>query len=69
MLPIDSYSCIVYVLINVRLITVEAAVPPCVQVLCLLPSEPRPLHASGVPAEFVGHPVIEDCLDMGLFQR
>ena len=32
-------------------------------VLCLLPFEPPALRAAGVPAEFVGHPVVEDLID------
>ena len=29
--------------------------------LCILPFEPPLLHAAGVPAAFIGHPVLDDC--------
>ena len=34
--------------------------------LCLLPTEAPALAAAGVPATFVGHPVAEECMELGL---
>lgn len=39
------------------------------KVLCLLPGEADALNAAGVEAKFVGHPAVEDGMELGLWDR